>query len=494
MQNPFLLTRTLTMRKKLNLLDSGWLTMETPQTPMHVAGLMLLKTPEDAGPDYMQSMLRWMTECKEVSAPFNRRLAGLLPMNLDAAWLTDQDVDLDYHVRHAALPKPGRVRELLALVSRIHAQHMDKNHPLWECYLIEGLEGNRFAIYFKIHHSLVDGVAGMRMVQSRLSRSPQERLPVMWSSEWDELIKKPARPVSSASVNPVKALLDNAKALGSAAVKLAQISTTPLDSNVKSIYKAPPTPINKRVSQARRFVAQSWDMDRIRKVAKEYDATINDMVLTMCGGALREYMAAYGGGLPKNSLVANIPVSIRSADAADDNGNAISALQVTLGTNIKSARSRMDAIKESTRAAKERLGAMNKLEIHAHTVLSNLPLLAGQVSGLDGRIPVLFNVVVSNVPGPQETLYMNGAELLALYPVSLIWHGYAVNITVQSYNGHMDFGIIACRESAPKVQRMLDFLESTLKEIEEESPARKSRRRNLKAVDSSQDSGTAEAA
>lgn len=482
------------MRKKLKLLDSGWLTMETPQTPMHVAGLMLLKMPDDAGPDFMQNMLRWMTECTAVSAPFNRRLASVLPMNLDAAWLTDQDVDLDYHVRHAALPKPGRVRELLALVSRIHAQHMDKNHPLWEAYLIEGLEGNRFAIYFKIHHSLVDGVAGMRMVQSRLARSPHEKLPIIWSSDWDELIKKPARPVGGSKVNPVGAILDNAKAMGSAAFKLAKMGATPLESNVKSIYKAPATPINKRVSQARRFVAQSWNLERVRKVAKEYDATINDLVLAMCGGALREYLNTYAGGLPKNSLVANIPVSIRTADAADDNGNAISALQVTLGTNIKSARARVDAIKESTRAAKERLGSMTKLEVNAHTVLSNLPLLAGQVSGLDGRVPVLFNVVVSNVPGPQETLYMNGAELLALYPVSLIWHGYAVNITVQSYNGNMDFGIIACRESAPKVQRMLDFLESALTEIEEESPARKPRRKTLKAVESNGGANAAEAA
>jgi diacylglycerol O-acyltransferase len=241
---------------------------------------------------------------------------------------------------------------------------------------------------------------------------------------------------------------------------------------VKSIYKAPPTQLNKRIRQARRFAAQSWPLDRIRTVAKEYEATINDVVLAMCGGALRNYLSTYST-LPKNSLVANIPVSIRSSDAADDGGNAISALQVTLGTNIKSAKGRLDAVKESTNAAKARLSAMTKLEIEAHTILSNLPLLAGQVSGLDGRVPVLFNVVVSNVPGPQEALYLNGAELMAIYPVSLIWHGYAMNITVQSYNGNMDFGIIACRESAPKVQRMLDFLEDTLAEIEAESPARK---------------------
>ncbi len=460
------------MGKKLKLLDSGWLTMETPQTPMHVGGLLLFKIPEDAGPDYMQNMLRWLMDTKELSKPFNRRLDGFLPMHLDASWATDRDVDIDYHVRHAALPKPGRVRELLALVSRLHAQHMDKNHPLWECYLIEGLEGNRFALYLKIHHSLIDGVAGMRMVQSRLARSAEERLPTLWSSEWDESQTKTARPMLAKAMSPVKAMGEGMKAMGSAAIKLAQMASTPMDSNVKSIYKAPPTQLNKRIRQARRFAAQSWPLDRIRKVAKEYDATINDVVLAMCGGALRNYLSTYST-LPKNSLVANIPVSIRSSDAADDGGNAISALQVTLGTNIKSAKGRLDAVKESTGAAKARLSAMTKLEIEAHTILSNLPLLAGQVSGLDGRVPVLFNVVVSNVPGPQEALYLNGAELMAIYPVSLIWHGYAMNITVQSYNGNMDFGIIACRESAPKVQRMLDFLEDTLAEIEAESPARK---------------------
>lgn len=458
------------MKKRLALLDSGWLTMETPETPMHVGGLMLYKVPDNAPESFMQDTLNWMMNVKEVARPFNRRLSSKLPMNLDAAWVEDHDIDMDYHIRHSALPRPGRIRELLALVSRLHAQRMDRAHPLWEAYLIEGIEGNRFALYVKIHHSLVDGVAAMRILQSRLGMAANEQLPPPWSAEWESLeTRSEKRPKRKGP-----GLGESVKALGNVAVNLAKLAATPKESHVKSIYKAPATVLNKRVQPARRFVAQSWSLSRLKSVARHYDATLNDVVLAMCGGALREYLLGYAT-LPEHSLVANVPVSVRSADAADDGGNAISAVQVTLGTRIKSASARLRAIQESMQSAKDRLGAMSQIEIDTHTVMTNLPLLAGQVSRLDGRVPVLFNVVVSNVPGPREARYLNGAELLANYPASLIWHGYAMNITVQSYRDNLDFGVIACRESAPKVQRMLDFLEAALLDLESEMEMKKAR-------------------
>jgi len=456
------------MKSRLALLDSGWLTMETPETPMHVGGLMLYEVPGNASQNFMQDTLNWMMNVTEVAKPFNRKLSGKLPMNLDAAWVEDHDIDMDYHIRHSALPRPGRIRELLALVSRLHAQRMDRAHPLWEAYLIEGIEGNRFALYVKIHHSLVDGVAAMRILQSRLGKSAQDKLPPPWSAEWESLeTKKPKNPKVSGP-----GLTESIKALSNVAVNLAKLAATPKESHVKSIYKAPATVLNKRVQPARRFVAQSWSLRRLKNVAKHYDCTLNDVVLAMCGGALREYLLGYAT-LPEYSLVANVPVSVRSADAADEGGNAISAVQVTLGTRIKSAPARLRAIQESMNAAKQRLGAMSKVEIDTHTIMTNLPLLAGQVSRLDGRVPVLFNVVVSNVPGPSEARYLNGAELLANYPASLIWHGYAMNITVQSYRDNLDFGVIACRESAPKVQRMLDFLEAALVDLEQDMKDKK---------------------
>lgn len=452
------------MKKRLTLLDSGWLTMETPETPMHVGGMMLYRIPENAPDTFMQDMLDWMMDVKEVSRPFNRKLKSSLPMNLDAGWVEEQDIDIDYHIRHSALPRPGRIRELLSLVSRLHAQRMDRQHPLWEVYLIEGIEDNRFAIYIKIHHSLVDGVAAMRILQSRFSKSADEKLPPPWSAEWEEIQGKPKKGLKRKGPT----LGESVKAMGNVALNLVKAAATPKESNVKSIYKAPPTVLNKKVHPARRFAAQSWNLTRLKKVAKQYDATLNDVVLAMCGGALREYLLGYAT-LPEHSLVANVPVSVRSADAADDNGNAISTVQVTLGTKIKKPTSRIRAIQESMAAAKKTLNSMNKVEIDTHTIMTSLPLLAGQVSRLDGRLPVLFNVVVSNVPGPKETLYLNGAELLANYPASLIFHGYAMNITVQSYKDSLDFGVIACRESAPKVQRMLDLLELALVELEQEA-------------------------
>lgn len=452
------------MKKRLALLDSGWLTMETPETPMHVGGMMLYKIPDNAPDTFMQDMLKWMMDVKEVSKPFNRKLKSALPLNLDAGWVDEQDIDIDYHIRHSALPKPGRIRELLSLVSRLHAQRMDRQHPLWEVYLIEGIEGNRFAIYIKIHHSLVDGVAAMRILQSRFATSADQKLPPPWSAEWDDMQTRGDKPAKRKGPG----MMDSLKAVRNVASNLARLAAMPRDSNVKGIYKAPSTVLNKRVRPARRFAAQSWNLTRLKSIAKAYDATLNDVVLAMCGGALREYLLGYAT-LPEHSLVANVPVSVRSNDQADDGGNAISTIQVTLGTKHKSAASRIRAIQESVSAAKQQLGAMNRVEIDTQTIMTNLPLLAGQVSGLDGRVPVMFNVVVSNVPGPKETLYLNGAELLANYPVSLIFHGYAMNITVQSYRDSLDFGVIACRESAPKVQRMLDFLELALCELEQEA-------------------------
>lgn len=459
------------MKKRLALLDSGWLSMETPETPMHVGGLMLYEIPENASETFMQDTLAWLMNVKAVAKPFNKKLDSKLPLNLDAAWVEDHDIDMDYHIRHSALPRPGRIRELLALVSRLHAQRMDRQHPLWEATLIEGIEGNRFALYVKIHHSLVDGVAAMRILQNRLGMAAKDRVPPPWSAEWEKIEKKNAQ--KAKQNNPVHKRpptkpLEAAKAMGNVALNLLKLAATPKDSHIKSIYKAPATVLNKRVHPARRFAAQSWSLSRLKAVAKQYDATLNDVVLAMCGGALREYMLGYAK-LPEHSLVANVPVSVRSADAADDGGNAISAVQVTLGTRIKSAPARLAAIKESMQSAKDRLGAMSHVEIDTHTIMTNLPLLAGQVSRLDGRVPVLFNVVVSNVPGPREARYLNGAKLLANYPASLIWHGYAMNITVQSYCDNLDFGVIACRESAPKVQRMLDFLEAALVELETEA-------------------------
>lgn len=450
------------MARKLSIMDSGWLMMETRETPMHVGGLALFAIPDDAPADYMESIYRYLVEVNGICRPFNQKIQSHLPMRMDAAWVEDKTFDIDYHVRHSALPRPGRVRELLALVSRLHAQRLDPSRPLWESYLIEGLEGKRFALYTKMHHSMVDGVAGMYLMQSRLANSAEDRLPVPWSGEWDAE-KKPRKSSGAPAVaTGMKGTVNN---LRRGSGQLVDLLRQPKDGNVKTIYRAPKTQLNRRVTGARRFAAQSWSLPRIKAAGKKHGGTVNDIFLAMCGGALRRYLLSQEA-LPDQPLVAQVPVSLRSADQAGDGGNAITTVQVSLGTHIAEPLNRLAAIQDSMKGVKSRLGDMQKSEIDVYTVLTNVPLSLGQVTGLSGRVSPMFNLVISNVPGPKDPLYLNGAEMLASYPVSLVLHGYALNITVLSYKDSLEFGVIGCRDTLPHIQRFLDYFEESLVELE----------------------------
>lgn len=455
------------MARKLSLLDAGWLMMETRETPMHVAGLQLFEIPDGAPDDYLEQVYHYLLDVPGAGRPFNQKLVSRFPGNLDARWEDDTAFDVHYHVRHSALPKPGRIRELLALVSRLHAHRLDRSRPLWECHLIEGVEGNRFGLYMKMHHAMIDGVGGARLLATRISSVADQQVPPPWSSFWDTQRPHKPKPLVQRAQATVG---DSVRSFSRGAGQLAEMLRLPLEGNAKTLYRAPKTFFNQPVTGARRFAAQSWPLQRIKAVGQHLDATVNDIFLALCGGALRSYLLQHEG-LPAQPLVAQIPIALRSADEADDGGNAITAVQVTLGTDHEHALDRLRAIQDSMSAVKTRLGAMKKDEINAFTALSNLPLSVGQMTGVSGRVKPMFNLVISNVPGPRQPLYLMGAKLQANYPVSLIWHGYALNITVTSYCDSLDVGIIACRDTVPRVQRMLDFFEQALCDLEAITPS-----------------------
>ncbi|MDF3029677.1 MAG: atfA2 [Moraxellaceae bacterium] len=461
MTRPIAVPDAVPPARKLSLIDTGWLLMETPESPMHVGSLQLYELPADAGPDYLANLYEAMVQGDAFCAPFNRKLQKSLG-GLEAAWVRDDGMDIEYHVRHSALPRPGRVRELLALVSRLHAHRLDRRRPMWECHLIEGLEGNRFAVYVKMHHSLVDGVAGSRLLQSRLSPLPLERPVAPWSAAWEQ-----GREARRQEARVLPSVGEELKSLGRSVRQIVAMAKLPLAGNARAIYQAPRTQLNQHITGARRFAAQSWSLARIKAVGAKHGATVNDVFLAMCAGCLRDYLISLDA-LPAEPLVAQVPVALRSVDQADEGGNAITTMQVSLGTHLAEPLARLTAIRDSVQVAKTRLGNMTALDIFNLTALTNLPLTLGQVTGISGRTPrPLFNLVISNVPGPCQPLHLGNAKLLANYPVSLIWHGYAVNITVQSYCDNLDVGIIACRNTVPRVQRMLDHLETALAELEQ---------------------------
>lgn len=464
--------------KKLSFMDSSWFQLESPETPMHVGGLQIYTYPADAPENYLKDEIKKMTEVNRVRFPFNVKLKMGMG-GLSNHWVEDPKLDLDYHISHLALPKPGKVRDLLVLVSQLHAQLMDRTRPMWETYVIEGLEGNRFVLYTKIHHSLIDGVAGMKLMQASLTQDKDDReLPPPWAERASGPAKEKPRTQTakvanqlgtegalvSAIVAQLSEQLGTMQGLGGVGKDIIKKIRNPDFAGSVAPYQAPKSILNQRIGRARRFAAQSYSLSRIKAIGKKNGATLNDVVMAMCGGALRSYLLEHDA-LPSEPLIANVPVSVRPADG-DATGNAITTILGNLGTHESDPFTRLAIVKKSMNDEKKKLSKMSKSEILIYTILVNLPFTVGQVAKIAGRVKPMYNVVISNVPGPSEALYYNGAELQANYPVSLLFNGQGINITLTSYQDRIDVGIIACRDTVPRVQRLLDYFEAALAELE----------------------------
>ncbi len=441
--------------------DSAFLWMETRNQPMHVAGLNIFTPPPGSGPDYVAKLLAdWRTHAQAV-APFNLR--PVLRMGL-WYWEEDKEFELDYHLRHLALPQPGRIRELLALVSRLHGNLLDRNRPLWETYVIEGLPGGRFAIYGKIHHALVDGVTGARMAANSMCLDDKERKAPTWALPFSQhptgRRKKAAPGLLEQLSNVAKAGREILPGIGSGLWDIVRAGYA--EGATALPFQAPPTPFNVEISGSRRFASQSYSLSRFKQIGQAAGATVNDVTLAICAGALREYLMTHAT-LPKKPLVAMVPVSLHGE--TDAGGNQVSLLLASLATHIADPLKRLQQIVASTTEAKERLTKMPRLQKMAHGITSISPIGAGMVTGTSEKHP-LFNLVISNVPGPRDTLYLNGARLDEVYPVSIPTHYLALNITISGYGDNLGFGYIACRRSVPTLQRMLDYTQNAIAELE----------------------------
>jgi diacylglycerol O-acyltransferase len=447
----------------LSPVDQMFLWMEKRQQPMHVAGLQLFTFPDDAGPKYVRELAEQMREYTTPQAPFNKRLVTRLGQGF---WEVDQQFDLDHHFRHFALPKPGRIRELLSLISTEHSNLLDRERPLWEVYLIEGIQGRRFALYSKIHHSVVDGVAAMRMGMRALSTDPDARdLPPVWAMEPRKRAAGIPNPmeVATGMARLTAGLSKQAATLPNVVREIMKVSNkAKRDPNYVSVFQAPQCLLNEKITGSRRFAAQSYSFTRIKALCKALHCTVNDVVLAMCSSALRDYLISQHA-LPDQPLIAMVPVSLRKDDS--DAGNQIAMVLANLATHVADPSHRLEIIKASMLDAKTRFSQMSQEEILNYTALTLAPTGVSLLTGLAPKWQA-FNVVISNVPGPKDPLYWNGARLQGMYPVSIVVDRIALNITLTSYQDHLEFGLIACRRTLPHVQRMLDYLENGIRELE----------------------------
>ena len=456
--------------------STGFLFAENRSQPMHVGGLQLFRTPEGAGRGFLKDMYEEMLTHDQPAPLFLKRPTRSVSTAGQWFWTEDDQFDIEYHVRHSALPKPGRIRELLDLCGRLHSTRLALERPLWEIHVIEGLRDGRVAMYSKMHHALIDGVSSMRLMQSVLSTEPDRRdMAPPWSVEHDRgrpRSSKEADPGSTTTGLPVGALR-SALAISSEAAGLPGALVRTLARGVRnetsalSLY-APRTIINKRITGSRRFAAEDWPLERLQAIGRATGTTLNDVVLAMCSGAMRSYLDELGA-LPDASLVAMVPVGLKAKSpqsASASGGNAVGAVMVRLGTDRSDPADRLRGIHHSMVTGKEALGGMTPTQILAMTALGLAPAVLAPMLKLDGITRPPFNLIISNVPGPQKPLHLNGARMEGMYPLSISIHGMGLNITCTSYAGNLGFGLTGCRRTVPRLQRLLTHLDDELAALE----------------------------
>jgi diacylglycerol O-acyltransferase len=454
--------------------SAGFLFAENRQMPMHVGGLQLFEKPEGAPRDYVRKLYEQMSEVSEIAPLFLKRPTRGITTAGQWVWTQDEAFDLEYHFRHSALPKPGRVRELLDLCSRLHSTRLARERPLWEAHLIEGMRDGRVALYTKLHHSLVDGISAMRLLQSVMSTDPDELdMPPMWaarpSSKTQKVREEAEKSLAGVPLEAMRTALGitaDAAGMPAALIKTLKHGLRNETSSL-SLY-APRTMFNTSITGSRRFAAQGWPIERLRAIGKASSTTLNDVVLAMCSGAIRNYLIEHDA-LPESSLVSMVPVGLdtkRTQKAAGAGGNAVGAVMVKLGTHLDDPADRLSSIHKSMRTGKEALGSMSELQIMAMSALGMAPSIITPMLRLHGVIRPPFNLIISNVPGPRKTMYLNGAKMTGTYPLSIPINGMALNITCNSYADDMDFGLTGCRRSVPHLQRLLGHLDDELGALE----------------------------
>jgi diacylglycerol O-acyltransferase len=454
----------------LDATSAGFLMAENPRMPMHVGSLQLFSKPEGAGRNFVADLYAELIDSQDVAPLFLQHPHRSLRTAGQWVWVEDQDFDIEYHVRHSALPKPGRVRELLELCSRLHSTRLATERPLWEWHLIEGLRDGRVAMYCKLHHALVDGVSAMRLLQSIFSSDPRRTgMPAPWETRTLSGGERPETDVADLSQQAMQtALAIGAEAAGLPGALIRTLNRSVRNETSSLALYAPRTILNQPITAARRFAAQGWPLERLRAIGRATGTTMNDVVLAMCSGAMRTYLLELDA-LPEQTLISMVPVGLKAKEshiASASGGNALGAVMVKLGTDLPDAADRLHEVHSSMLSGKRALAEMTPVQILAMSALGQAPAILGPMLKMSGLVRPPYNLIISNIPGPRTTQYFNGMRLQGTYPLSIPIDGMALNITCNSYAGEMAFGLTGCRRTVPHLQRLLTHLDSELDNLE----------------------------
>jgi diacylglycerol O-acyltransferase len=450
---------------RLSTIDGGFLLTESHHSPKHIAGLMVFQLPKGKGTAWLRKLMDDMRVYMP-GFPLNQRLKS--PSVLMFELEEDEHFELDYHVRHTVLPRPGSDNQLHDVVARLHANLLDRDRPLWEFHLIEGLSGRRFAFYFKVHHALCDGITFGRWIEdaSTLDSDDLSVRPI-WARDDDPVDK------DGADIDYVQLIRDGVKTLGGGiktalgvsaiTAKMVQRRFIDRDFNVALPLSAPRTSFNVQTGAARSLSFTSYPLANLKAIGKAGGATINDVVMTMCDMAVSRYFDEHDDP-PAGPLVAYMPVNIRTEEN-DGNNNLVTLLQVKLASNHEDPLSSLAEVCESIASARELFSGASASAVQYYSLMVALMSQFEETLNLEKLLPPVNNLVISNVPGSKVMRYVRGAEVVGIYPVSTLAPMTALNVTACSFAGTMYFGLIAGRTAIPDLNRLTDLLDENYREL-----------------------------
>jgi diacylglycerol O-acyltransferase / wax synthase len=474
---------------QLSGLDTAFLNMETNTTFGHVATLMLFDGASFPAGNASELVRAHIAARLHRLPPFYRRLVTV-PLDLDRPyWIDDGDVDLEFHVRHLGVPPPGENEQLADLIASIIARHIDRTRPLWELYVIEGLASGDIALLLKQHHASIDGASSMDMFkvlfdQTENPEQDELRHGITTETEpgpWElivrsnlSLLRHPGRAISLQfrAARTLGRFLTGREELEPGAIEAGWsrwLSGETMEAISAAAVTAPRTPLNGSISAHRRYASMQLQLDDVKRIKNAAGTTLNDIVLVICAGALRRYLLRHDA-LPEMPLIAMVPVSVRTGNEVEAYSNQVSGMLGELATDEADPVKRLRRISQAMKSAKEIHNAVPASLLQDFSKFAS-PAVAAQAARtvarwrLADRVAPICNIVISNVPGPRETLYLAGAELKALVPVSAIGDGMALNMTLISYRDRLNFGYVACRERVPDLQDLITDTKEAAEEL-----------------------------
>lgn len=468
--------------EQLTGLDAAFLALEEmPGTYGHIGSIVVVD-PSTCDEPFDLAHLRRLIESRlHLLPPFRRRLVTV-PFGLDQPyWIEDPDFDIEFHVRELALPSPGDHEQLAVQAARIHSRALDRSKPLWELYLIHGLEDGHLAIYTKVHHAAIDGVSGNELMAAVLDPTPEGRdvgpaPPHVGEKEAGQL-RMLAHGVTSLVKEPLRAARLGLRLVRS----LPSVASNPIRPQLPVVdrllgrdrdvvlsaasIRSPATPFNQPIGPHRRWAYGDLPLEDVKRIKDAAGVTVNDVVMALCAGGLRRWLADHAA-LPDIPLVSAVPVSVRDDSEQGDYGNRVSAMLAPLPTNLDDPVERLETMSAAMGAAKHQHEAL-PADLLGDVTRFAMPALAGQAARLSARLRVMervnpFNLIISNVPGPRVPLYYGGALMVAFYPMSAIADGQGLNMTVMSYRDTVYYGFVADRELMPDLDRLGHYVEEEL--------------------------------